>query len=412
LDPSGAGTDDADAGNQAGPEGNETGPNGPRPSGTSDGPNGGGPTPNGSGPSGSDNRNAPQFDCSEVRSQQFDGDSMAGYGVPQDVADAVESTLQLMTPTEKATQMMGVDGAQRNYRDIMRTSDIAVAGVGVIRGFRFRDGGRGVDLETGQDNRTDDGNNFATVFPTESLRAASWDVELERRIGAAIGDEAAASKNNALIAPSVNIVRHPYWGRVQESYGEDSYLVGRMATAFTVGAQEYVMACAKHFAAYGIEKNRSAQNALLTEQTLREIYTRQFEMVVQDGGVGCVLAAYHLVNGVKSTQNRQLLRNVLKAPVAEGGMGFEGLVITDWWAMPGDQNPPDPATAQATTNEAVLAGTDIELPWALHYDTTTLANADAERVEEAARRILTQKFRFNSALDTDPWSLEPPTSPR
>lgn len=412
--------DDADAGGStidgegdAGPGGSGDGPNGDGPSGdgsNGDGPNGDGPNGDGSSGGPVDNPGAPRFDCSEVRSQQFDPDTMTGYRVSQDVLDQVDSTLQAMGPAEMASQMIGVDGSSRDYRDIMRTPDVDVAGVGTVRGFRFRDAGRGVSLDHGQDNRPDDGNNFSTAFPTESLRAATWNVELERRIGAAIGDETAAAKNNALVGPSADLLRHPYWGRAQESYGEDPYLVGRMATAYTAGAQEYVMACAMHFAGYGVEKQRAIHNAVLSEQALREIYTRPFEMVVRDGGVGCVLAAYNLVNGVKMTQNLHLLREVLKGPVDAGGMGFQGLVITDWWAMPGDQNVPDPATAQAVTLEALRAGTDIELPWTLHYTTGTLANADATDVEAAARRILTQKYRFGSALSTDPWSLETPTS--
>src|SRR5690606_6597082 len=115
-----------------------------------------------------------------------------------------------------------------------------------IRGFRYRDAGRGVNLDAGRDNRADDQKNFATAFPSPPARAASWDLALERRIGAAIGDETAASTNTVLLAPVVNIVRQPFWGRTQESYGEDPYHVGRMATAFTVGVQEYVAACAKH----------------------------------------------------------------------------------------------------------------------------------------------------------------------
>src|SRR5690606_416809 len=158
--------------------------------------------------------------------------------------------------------------------------------------YRYRDAGRGVNLDAGQDNRQSEGKdnkNYATVFPTPSLRAASWDLALERRIGAAIGDETAASRNNMLLAPCMNIIRHPYWGRTQEVYGEDMYLIGRMSTAFTVGIQEYVVACAKHWAANNIEQDRALQDAVMNEQTLREIYGRHFEMVVQDGAVGCIM---------------------------------------------------------------------------------------------------------------------------
>lgn len=346
------------------------------------------------------------LDCSSPETQQFDPNSMSGYSVSEDIQEEVDSVLSLMSPAAKANQMMGIDGSSRNYRDIERSPDVEVPGVGTIRGYRYRDAGRGVNLDAGQDNRPDDGNNFATAFPSPSLRAASWDVVLERRIGAAIGDETVASKNNMLLGPCMNIVRHPFWGRTQETYGEDMYHVGRMASAFTVGVQEYVVGCAKHWAGNNIEDGRATQNAVMTEQTLREIYGRHFEMVVQDGGMGCIMAAYNLVNGIKSTQNEHLLRTVLKGPVEDGGFGFEGLVLTDWWAMPGDQTVPDAATAQSVTIEAVNAGTDIEVPWTLHYTEATLAEADQRLVEEAARRVLTQKYRFGSALDSDPWGLK------
>jgi beta-glucosidase-like glycosyl hydrolase len=352
----------------------------------------------------------PQFDCQAPASQQFDPASMKAYCVPEDVAAQVKQTLQAMGPAEKAQQLMGIDGSQRDYRDIERSPDVNGPGVGVIRGYRYRDAGRGVNLDAGQDNRDDTNGNFATVFPAPTLRAASWDLDLEKRIGRAIGDETAASKNNMLLAPCMNIIRHPYWGRTQETYSEDVYHIGRMSTAFTVGLQEYVVGCAKHYAGNNIEKLRSTNNAIMDEQTLREIYGRHFEMVTQDGAMGCIMASYNLVNGVKATQNEHLIRKMLKGPVSEGGMGFEGLVLTDWWAMPGDQNVPDAAAAQNVTIEAIRAGTDIEVPWTLHYRIETLAAADQMLVEDAARRVLTQKYLFKSARDTDGWSIKQPTS--
>jgi beta-glucosidase len=352
-----------------------------------------------------------ELGCTASVSQQFDSASMQAYSVPPGVAAEVNSVLQLMGPTEKHTQMMGVDGTARNWRDIERSPDIVVPGVGTIRGFRYRDAGRGVNLDAGQDNRPDDGNNFATVFPAPSFRAASWDVDLERRVGAAIGDETAASKNNMNLGPCMNIIRHPFWGRTQETYGEDMYHIGRLATAYTVGVQEYVVACAKHWAANNVEKGRSKQNAIMTQQTLREIYGRHFEMVVQDGAVGCIMASYNLINGVKATQNRLVLRDILKGPISEGGFGFEGVVITDWWAMPGDQvAPTDATTAETVAVEAVAAGTDIEVPWTFYYNQNNLPAADPTFVEDSARRVLTQKFLFNSARSDDPWSKKPPIS--
>lgn len=352
------------------------------------------------------------FSCSDAPHPYFDEANMEPYSVSEQVATNVNATLRAMSPALKASQMTGIPVGNKNYRDIERSPDVEVPGIGKIRGWRYRDAGRGVNLDAGQDNRIDDKKNFATAFPSPSLRAASWDLDLERRIGEAIGDETAATRNNMLLAPCMNIVRHPYWGRTQETYGEDMYAIGRMATALTVGLQKYVAACPKHFAANNIEKGRSSQNSVMNEQTLREIYGRHFEMVVQDGGAACIMNSYNLVNGTKATQNEHLIRKVLKAPPSEGGMGFQGLVLTDWWAMPGDQKTDkDAATIQSIVRDAVVAGTDIEVPWQIHYSEFTLTQlAEQNLVDEAAKRVLTQKYRFNSARDSDPWSLVPPTS--
>jgi beta-glucosidase len=365
--------------------------------------------PAGSSSSPTEGPKLPPFQCATEVPQQFDALNMKAYSVPAEVKKKVDDTLAAMTPAQKASQMIGIPRGNSDYQDIERSPDTdEVATIGIIRGYNYRDAGRGVNLDAGQpNNRPSDKKNFATVFPSPSLRAASWDVDLERRIGVAIGDETAASKNNMLLAPCMNIIRHPQWGRTQETYSEDVYHTGRMATALTVGLQEHVVACAKHYAANNIEDKRQSQNAVMDEQTLREIYGRHFEMVVQDGGVGCIMASYNMVNGIKATQHKHLLRTILKGPVSEGGFGFEGLVLTDWWAMPGDRNPGDATVVQSVVKEALAAGTDIEVPWQLHYSESTLAKEDQTLVEEAARRVLTQKYLYNSALKDDPWSKNP-----
>ncbi|HYQ02181.1 MAG TPA: glycoside hydrolase family 3 N-terminal domain-containing protein [Polyangiaceae bacterium] len=364
----------------------------------------------GSGNGGSAPESAPQFACGEVATQQFDMAHMQPYFVSAEAESATSNTLAAMSPAERATQMGGIPVGAMDFFDIERSPDVDVAGVGKIRGYWYRDVGRGVNLDAGQPNRPSDGKDYSTAFPTESLRAASWDLDLEKRVGEAIGDELAASSSNVALGPTTDIIRHPYWGRTQEAYGEDAYYIGRMASAFTVGIQEYVMACAKHFGAYNIEKYRSSVNVILNEQTLREIYGRPFEMDIQDAGVGCVMAAYNKVNGVKTTQNKHLLRDVLKGSLDQGGFGFQGLVISDWWAMPGDLEVPTVDTAQTLAREAVQAGLDIEVPWALHYAPEFLANADQALVQEAAGRVLRQKFRFNTARPSDWWGIKLPVS--
>ena len=169
---------------------------------------------------------------------------------------------------------------------------------------------------------------YSTVFPASIARGAAFDLDLEYAIGEAIGDEMMAAKQTLLLAPCMNLVRHPSWGRTQENYSEDSYLTGRMASAMIIGVQQHITANAKHYMVYDIEKGRDFNDMSADEQTLREIYGRHFRMVVQDGGVGSVMASYNMVNGTKSVENTHTLTDVLR-----DDFGFNGFVLSDWWAM-------------------------------------------------------------------------------
>jgi hypothetical protein len=156
-----------------------------------------------------------------------------GYTPDPAVMNQVSLMLGSLSLTEKADQMRGTSpGGNSNYSDIFRTPDNANKG---IKGFLFRDGPNGVNLAA-QLPAGDDG--FATAFPVPAARAATFDMDLEQRIGAAMGDETLASGNTLLLAPAVNVLRHPAWGRSQEVYGEDPYLTGRMGTAYVSVVQQ------------------------------------------------------------------------------------------------------------------------------------------------------------------------------
>ena len=338
-----------------------------------------------------------------------------GYTEERD--PGVAELLSSMSLDDKIKQMYGIDNPPTRagvYNDIERSYDVEGGNGRTVRGLRYRDAGRGVNLAAGQHDRTSQGNDYATAFPCPSIRAASFDLDLEMQAGEAMGDETMASKNNVLLAPCMNIIRHPYWGRSQETYGEDMYHVGRMASAYTAGVQKHVIACAKHFVANNVENNRANQNAQMDEQTLREVYARQYGMVVQEGGVGCIMAAYNSVNGKKCTQSKHLLKDILKGSTDSGGFGFRGFVITDWWAMPGDQTAPDTATAQAQALEAVQAGLDLEVPWALNFSQLGALVRSGElsqaEIDDSAGRILEQKFRFGTTYTDQPFGLGTPTT--
>jgi beta-glucosidase len=339
---------------------------------------------------------------------------LPGYTATRD--PRVATWLATMSLSDQIYQMQGswFDWTLPNYLDMQRSEDLKLGDGTILRGYRYRSGSRGVNLYAGQPDRPSDGKDYATAFPALSVRGASWDLDLEYRMGEAIADETVASRNNLLIGPSGDVVRHPYAGRTQDSYGEDTYHIGRMGTAFVAGVQQRIGACAHSFVTNGVEKWRSVTDTRVDEQALREIYARPFEMLVRDGGVACVMADYDAVNGIKSTVNAHLIRDILKGPVETGGFGFRGFVISDWWAAPGDQSYPDASTAEATATSLANAGLDVELPWIMHYGKLAEVVADgrvqASVVADAAGRVLEQKARFQSALTTDGYGLVPSTS--
>jgi len=327
---------------------------------------------------------------------------------PQNLAK-VKDTLSRMTRSDKCTQMRGTKyggSYSTQFNDIQRSLDTAT-----IRGFHYRDASRGMNLGEDMNGakphaKNDDGTpafydgqnvGFSTAFPVSMARGAAFDLDLEYAIGEAIGDEMQAANETLLLAPCMNVLRHPRWGRAQETYGEDQYEIGRLASAMTVGVQQHIAANAKHFMAYDVENQRDFNNAdMEDEQTLRETYGRHFRMVVQDGGVASVMASYNQVNGVKSTQNHHTLTDVLR-----NDFGFKGFVLSDWWAMPGQTNIADSSILKPRAIEAVKAGMDVELAWGLNYSqlesiVATNGGLTDSDIDAATSRILEQKFRFKA----------------
>ena len=329
-----------------------------------------------------------------------------GYTQDPTVLANTQAAVASMTLTEQADQMRGTQTNNlQNFQDIFRTPDDTVKG---IRGFTFRDGPRGVCLKAQLPSNQ---NGYSTAFPVPAARGAAFDMDLEFQIGVGIGDETIASGNTMLLAPVINLLRHPAWGRAQETYGEDSFLLGRLGTAFTAGAQTFVPACAKHYAAYDIEDGRASLNAQLDEQTLREFYTRHFEMVVREGGASCIMASYNLVNGTKTTLSNHLLNDILRSD-----MGFKGFVLSDWWALPPGTSSATTDILQANAAAGVNAGMDMELPWTYNYAQIEAVTGAGKPLSPAtvslsASRIVEQKFRFNvGTLNSSTIGLKAPTT--
>ena len=185
----------------------------------------------------------------------------------------------------------------------------------------------------------------STAFPASIALAAAWDPALATREGSALGREAKAEGRRMLLGPCVNINRVPWGGRDFESYGEDPYLVARVAVGYVKGVQsEKVVACTKHYAANNQEWERESISAQVDERTLREIYFPAFQAAVQEGGSWSIMSAYNKVNGTWCSENPFLLTDVLKRE-----WGFKGMVVSDWGAV-------------HSMVPTVNAGLDIEMP--------------------------------------------------
>jgi len=235
-----------------------------------------------------------------------------------------------------------------------------------------------------------------TCFPVAMARAAAWDRDLERRIGDAIGKEMRAQNANLWLGPCINVARHPLWGRSQESYGEDPYLLGEMAIPAIQGVQRHnVMACVKHYALYSIEETRHTVDVKADERTLREVYLPHFQRAV-DAGVATVMSSYNQVNGDYAAESRHLLREILK-----GEWGFRGIVISDWFY--GVVDGP----------KAANAGLDIEMPEVAVFGRRLMAAIERgqvkrELIDEAVLRIL--RLRIDYATRPDAMTYGPALS--
>jgi len=240
-------------------------------------------------------------------------------------------------------------------------------------GFSFSDGPRGVVM----------GN--ATCFPVSMARGATWDPDLEERIGAAIGKELRAGGANLFGGVCVNLLRHPAWGRAQETYGEDPHHVGVMGAALTRGVQRHAMATVKHFAVNSMENARFRVDVRIDDVALHEIYLPHFRRIV-DEGVACVMSAYNQMNGSYCGEHRELLTDILR-----GEWNFQGFVISDWIYGLRD--------AAASLN----AGLDVEMPyrmirWMHLRSAIDEDSVSWDDVRTAVERVVATVLRFDHII--------------
>lgn len=245
----------------------------------------------------------------------------------------IEKTLGALTVEEKLRMLVG--------DDMWHTF-----GAAELPRVRMSDGPCGLRMTDGGPSALP-----ATLFPTPSMLANSWDPALLYDVGAAIGAEATAVGVNLLLAPGLNIKRTPLCGRNFEYYSEDPYLSGTLGKAFVSGVQSTgVGACVKHFAANNTETLRMYSDSVVDARALNEIYLKPFEIALE-AKPAAVMCAYNKLNGEYCSQNAHLLKTILRER-----FGYNGITLSDWGAVR------DRAAALA-------AGLDLEMPYnAFSYD--------------------------------------------
>lgn len=244
-----------------------------------------------------------------------------------------------------------------------------------IPGIKFSDGPSGIVMGY-----------HSTAFPVSMARAATFDLDLERRIGNIIGIEGKSLGANFFGGVCINLLRHPGWGRAQETYGEDPYLLGEMGSALVKGVQHHMMACIKHFAANSIENARFQVDVNMDERTLREVYLPHFKKCIENGAAS-VMSAYNRFRGHWCGQNEYLLTKILKEDWA-----FDGFVMSDF------------AFGIRDTEEAANAGLDVEMNLTQFYGERLVKAVekglvDEKKIDNSVRRILRKKAQYCNDSD-------------
>ena len=217
----------------------------------------------------------------------------------------------------------------------------------------------------------------SACFPCAISIGSTWDMDLINELGIALGEEAKIKDVDVLLGPTINIHRHPLGGRHFESFSEDPFLSGKIATEYVKGVQsQNVAACLKHFIGNDTEFERHLVSSNIDERSLREIYLLPFEMGVKDGNAQVVMSAYNKLNNIYCSSHKELLIDILKDE-----WGFDGYVVSDWGAA-------------LEVEENATGGLDLEMPGpARNWGENLLALVKEGKVKESlindkVRRIL------------------------
>ena len=278
---------------------------------------------------------------------------MTAQNAPQLRADNIDEVLAAMTLEEKAKILVGgannffsanaVVGGEAHLVAGAAGTTAAIPRLG-IPATVLTDGPAGVRI-----NPTREGSSqtyYATGFPIGTCLASTWNTDLVREVGAAIGNETKEYRCDVILGPGMNLHRNPLCGRNFEYYSEDPLLTGKIAAAYINGVQgEGVGTSAKHYAINSQESNRTGVDERVSQRAARELYLRGFEIAVRESQPWTVMASYNKVNGTYAQCSADLLTKILR-----DDWGFKGMVMTDWIGIRGDL----PTTVEVSSGDDLL----------------------------------------------------------
>lgn len=282
--------------------------------------------------------------------------TMTAQTAPQLNANNIEEVIKAMTLEEKAQLLVGggndgfvgsgaMLGHQKKLVPGAAGTTVAIPRLGIPATVQC-DGPAGVHIDAHREG--DSRNYYATGFPVGTCLASTWNTDLVRKVGEAIGNETLEYGCDVVLGPGMNLHRNPLCGRNFEYYSEDPVVTGLMGTAFVLGVQSQgVGVSAKHFAVNSQESDRTRVDERLSQRALRELYLKGFEMMVRKSNPWTIMSAYNKINGIYAQGNKDLLTNILR-----NDWGYKGIVETDWIGKRED----------LPVEQEVAAGNDLMMP--------------------------------------------------